>query len=87
MHYAPQPAPRAALAAMITRMDRDIGDLLTLLRSLNLDDNTIVIFTSDNGLTWGEHRLLFSKNAPYEESARVPLIIRYPRLTSAFAGP
>ena len=36
-------------AAMITRMDRDVGRILVLLKELGLDDNTIVFFTSDNG--------------------------------------
>ncbi len=47
--YLPQRQPRAAYAAMITRMDRDIGRLLTLLKELGLEERTIVVFTSDNG--------------------------------------
>lgn len=43
------PAPQKGHAAMITRMDRDVGRLLALLKELKLDDNTLVIFTSDNG--------------------------------------
>jgi arylsulfatase A-like enzyme len=48
-HYAAQPEPRAAYAGMITRMDRDVGRILSLLKQLNLDGNTLVVFTSDNG--------------------------------------
>jgi arylsulfatase A-like enzyme len=47
--YRSQPAPRAAFAAMITRMDRDIGRLMELLAKRGLDGNTLVMFTSDNG--------------------------------------
>ena len=48
-HYANHPTPRAAYAAMITRMDRDIGRLMEQLKELGLDDNTLVFFGSDNG--------------------------------------
>ena len=41
--------PRAAYAAMISRMDRDIGRLMTLLKELRIDDRTLVMFASDNG--------------------------------------
>ena len=47
--YLPHRQPRAAYAAMITRMDRDVGRLLSLIKELSLDEQTIVIFTSDNG--------------------------------------
>ena len=41
--------PRAALAAMITRMDRDVGRILHRLVEHGIDDNTVVLFNSDNG--------------------------------------
>lgn len=47
--YRSQPTPRGAYAAMITRMDRDVGRILDLLHSRGLDSRTLVIFTSDNG--------------------------------------
>lgn len=47
--YLPHRQPRAAYAAMITRMDKEVGNLLALLKELGLDDRTIVVFTSDNG--------------------------------------
>ena len=50
--YLPHPEPRAGYAAMITRMDRDIGRLLALLDELGIGDNTLVIFSSDNGPTF-----------------------------------
>jgi arylsulfatase A-like enzyme len=43
------PEPQKGYAAMVTRMDGDIGRLLALLKKLKLDENTLVIFTSDNG--------------------------------------
>jgi arylsulfatase A len=51
--YLPHPAPHTAYAAMITRMDRSVGRMLALLKELKLDENTLVIFTSDNGGAFG----------------------------------
>jgi len=48
-HYAGQPEPLAAYAGMITRLDRDVGRILDLLRQNGLAENTLVIFSSDNG--------------------------------------
>lgn len=48
-HYGAQPQPRAARAAMITRMDRDIGRIVDKLKALGIEKNTLVIFTGDNG--------------------------------------
>lgn len=49
--YSDKPWPQDVrnYAAMITRMDSDVGQILSLLKELNIDDNTIVFFTSDNG--------------------------------------
>jgi arylsulfatase A len=52
--YLPHPQPRAAYAAMITRMDRSVGRILALVKELGLDDNTLVMFSSDNGGAFGE---------------------------------
>ncbi len=48
-NYGPQKTPRAALAGMISRLDRDVGQIIELLKLLEIDENTIVMFTSDNG--------------------------------------
>ena len=75
-----------AFAAMITRMDRDIGRLLGLLKELGLDDKTIVFFASDNGSHPGMTREFFHSWGPlrgykremYEGGLRVPMIARWP---------
>ena len=72
------------LAAMITRMDRDVGRLMTLLKELKIDDNTLVIFNSDNGAAYRDE--LFNHSGPlrghkrdlYEGGIRSPSIARWP---------
>lgn len=49
--YLPHPRPRAAYAAMITGLDEHVGKIMAALRQHELSDNTLVIFTSDNGTT------------------------------------
>lgn len=60
--------------------------LVERLRSLDELDDTVIIFTSDNGLFHGEHRIKGGKFLPYEESIRVPLLISGPVVSSALAG-
>jgi N-acetylglucosamine-6-sulfatase len=63
----------------LTSIDEGVGRVLKALEETGQLDNTVVIFTSDNGYFWGEHGL-GDKRAAYEESIRVPLFIRYPKL-------
>lgn len=86
--YGVAERPLAAFASMVTRMDRYVGDVMDLLAELDIDDNTIVIFTSDNGphregganpdyfASYGPYRGI--KRDLYEGGIRMPMIIRYP---------
>lgn len=62
-------------------IDELVMALLIKLDQMGVGNDTMIVFTSDNGYAWGEHRL-GQKLHPYEESIRVPLIIRYPRAHS-----
>jgi arylsulfatase A-like enzyme len=69
----------------IHRADMAVGRIMAALREQGFDQNTVVLFTSDNGSMEGAHRLVGKWNM-YEESIRVPLIIRDPRLPAALRG-
>lgn len=87
-HYASQAAPRAAFAAMIDRFDGSVGRLMALLQELDLDRDTIVFLTSDNGPhhAGGGDPAFFDSSGPlrglkrdlYEGGIRVPMIVRRP---------
>ncbi|MCP4885647.1 arylsulfatase [Rubripirellula sp.] len=82
------PNPEKGFAAMISRMDADVGRLFKLLKALDIDQNTVVFFTSDNGPHQeGGHnheffdsngRLRGFKRSMHEGGIRVPLIARWP---------
>ncbi len=68
---------RCALASL-TDVDRGVAGLVEQLRALGELDNTAIFFTSDNGLAFGEHRLVQQKAYPYDEILRVPLLALVP---------
>ncbi len=62
--------------------DHNLGRLMDTIDELGLRENTLVVFTSDNGYFMGEHDL-GDKRYAYEESLRIPLLVRYPKWTTA----
>lgn len=62
---------------MISHMDYEIGRILQTLEDKGLDENTIVIYTSDHGISVGQHGLMGKQNL-YDHSIRIPMIIRGP---------
>ena len=68
----------AAYHATVTMMDTYVGELMQALEDLDLADSTIVVFTSDHGFQLNEHGGLWRKNVQFDESIRVPLIVRLP---------
>lgn len=67
----------AGYYASVAYMDAQVGKILKALKEEGLEDNTIVVFTSDHGFHLGEHRF-WMKVSLHEESVRVPLIIKVP---------
>jgi arylsulfatase A-like enzyme len=81
-----QAQSNAAYAAMVESMDAAIGRVLETLKRLNIDERTIVVFTSDNGghlPTTSNKPLRYGKASAYEGGVRVPLIVHWPAVTKA----
>lgn len=85
--YASQPQSHAAFAAMINILDDQVGEIVAKIKELGLEDNTIIIFTSDNGphKEGGADPDYFNSNGPfrgykrdlYEGGIRVPMIVKW----------
>jgi len=100
--YLPHPTPKACYAAMISFLDKQMGRLFSLLEELGIDDNTVVLFTSDNGTTHLKEQVDYDffesvgplrglKGSLHEGGVRVPLVARWPDriapgTTSSFVG-
>ncbi|HPA87624.1 MAG TPA: arylsulfatase [Bacteroidales bacterium] len=86
--YGSQPEGHAAFAAMVTQLDDYVGEIIEKLRELNLEDNTIVMFASDNGphLEGGADPDYFNSNGPlrgykrdmYDGGIRTAFIVKWP---------
>ncbi len=72
---------RAYLATLLS-VDESVGRIYETLRETGQLDTTVIVFTSDNGFVLGEHGRV-DKRTMYEESIRVPLIVRYPPMVKA----
>jgi N-acetylglucosamine-6-sulfatase len=60
-----------------------VGEILKALKDTGQLDNTVIVFTSDNGYFYGEHGLSVERRLAYEESIRMPLLVRYPKAIKA----
>lgn len=88
--YKAQSSPRAAYAAMVTYLDKSVGLILDKLKELGLYENTMVVFTSDNGVhaEGGHDPYYFDSNGPfrgqkrdlYEGGVRTPFVVQWPAM-------
>ena len=70
-------------AEMLLAVDDGLGRVYAALEKQNILDDTLIIYTSDNGYFYGEHGLSVERRMPYEEAVRIPLLIRHPDTANA----
>jgi N-acetylglucosamine-6-sulfatase len=70
-------------ARMLKAVDEGVGQIRAALDRTGQLDNTVFVFTSDEGYFFGEHGLSIERRLAYEESIRIPMLIRYPKLIRA----
>jgi N-acetylglucosamine-6-sulfatase len=69
-------------AEMMLAVDDGVGRIVDTLKEEGKLDNTLIIFTSDNGYFYGEHGLTVERRLPYEEAVKTPLLMRFPGIVS-----
>ena len=72
---------------MLAAVDESLGRIVDALAKQGALDDTVVLLTGDNGYFYGEHGLSEERRLAYEESIRLPLLVRYPRLVKAGSTP
>lgn len=87
MHYCSQPEPRTTFAAMVSLLDKQVGEVMAKLEELGIEDNTVIMFTSDNGphQEGGADPDFFDSNQKYrgykrdlyEGGIRVPMLVKW----------
>ena len=72
---------------MLLAVDESLGRILDTLTRIGQVDNTVVVFTSDHGFFYGEHGLGEERRLAYEETIRIPMLVRYPPVVAAGSTP
>jgi N-acetylglucosamine-6-sulfatase len=72
---------------MLASVDEGVGEILKALADAGQLDNTLIVVTGDHGYFYGEHGLSVERRLAYEESIRIPIVMRYPPLIKAGSKP
>ena len=72
---------------MLLAVDESVARVVRMLQELGELDRTVIVFTSDHGYFYGEHHLNEERRLAYEETIRIPLIVRYPPVAKAGTTP